>query len=221
MLLLNLYKSDKPEKKYYVEYTNPNTNRLNKMYFGAAEYDTFIDHKDEDRKERYLLRHKKREDWDSLSPGMLSARLLWNLSTLSDSIRDTNKRFNNIKIVNKTKNNVASGNVLNQKPSAYRSMKLAKLGLTKPTTKLNKGKLIDWTNEKWQNLTARLTDGEFYDCGTKGKKQKKQDLPSVCRPSIKVNDKTPKPLAHEIDNKTIKKAIKMKQQGQRINWIDL
>jgi hypothetical protein len=102
MLLLNLYKSDKPKKKYYVEFTNPNTDRLKRIYFGATGYNSYIDHKDKDRKNRYLLRHKKREDWNMLSPGMLSARLLWNLPTLTASIKDTNETFNNIKIINKT-----------------------------------------------------------------------------------------------------------------------
>jgi len=221
MLILNLYKSDKPEKKYYVEYTNANTNRLNKMYFGSAGYDSFIDHKNDDRKNMYLLRHKKRERWDTLSPGMLSRFLLWNLPTLTASIKDTNKRFNNIKIINKTRGKTAGSNILKEKPSAYRSMKLGQLGLTKPTTKENKGALINWTREKWQNLTARVTDGKFYDCGTKGKKQIEQDLPSVCRPSIKVNDKTPKPLSDKVTNKIIKKAIRINKKGESINWKDL
>ena len=40
------------------------------------------------------------------------------------------------------------------KPSAYRSMHLGKLGLTKPSTKKNKGALLRWTKEKWLNLNA-------------------------------------------------------------------
>jgi hypothetical protein len=96
-------------------------------------------------------------------------------------------------------------------------MKLAKLGLTKPTTKANKGDLLRWNKERWQNLTGLLTDNKRLPCGTKGKKQIDEDLPSVCRPSVKVNSKTPK-LASNFTDKQIKKAIKQKQKGKRILW---
>ena len=58
-----------------------------------------------------------------------------------------------------------------EKHSAYRSMKLAAEGKTKPTTKENKGALKRWTDEKWVNLTAKITDKKELPCGTKGKKQ--------------------------------------------------
>lgn len=217
-----LYKSDKPAKKYYIEYTT-NEGNTKKIYFGAIRpngipYEAFIDHKNEDRKNRYIKRHQSRENWNELSPGMLSRFLLWNKPSLTASIKDTNERFN-IKIINKTKQNNKT-KVLNEKPSAYRSMKLSRLGLSKPTTQANKGKLQTWRDEMWENLTARITDGDkFYNCGTKGKKQ--GNLPSVCRPSKRINKSTPQPLSNELSNVQIKKAIKIKQRNQRINWKDL
>lgn len=111
--------------------------------------------------------------------------------------------------------------VKNEKHSAYRSMKLASLGLSKPTTKENKGALKRWTNEEWINLTARLTDKKQLPCGTQGKKQKEKKLPSVCRPKYKVNEKTPKPLAGKVSDSQIKKAIKIKQKGENIKWSKL
>jgi hypothetical protein len=221
MLKLNLYKSDKPSKKYYVEFINPNTNRLKRMYFGAENMNDYTITGDDEAKERYIKRHKARERWDTLSPGMLSRFLLWNKPTLTASIKDTNKRFNNIKIINKT-NKTGGRNPLTEKHSAYRSMKLSEMGLTKPTTAQNKGKLRQWQKEMWENLTARITDGDkFYNCGTKGKEQIKKGLPSVCRPSKKINKTTPTPLSNQLSKKQILKAIKEKQKGNRVDWKSL
>ena len=52
------YKSDKPEKKYYII-----TKSEKKIYFGAAGYSDMTQHKNEGRKNRYILRHEKNEDW--------------------------------------------------------------------------------------------------------------------------------------------------------------
>ena len=210
-----LYKSDKPSKKYYVEFENPNTKKSKRIYFGAAGYPDFILSGDEEKKKRYIARHKKREDWSSpyAGAGVWSRYILWGEKTLPKSIKAMEKHFN-IKIINRS--NKAGG----EKPSAYRSMKLAKLGLTKPTTKANRGALLDWTRQKWVNLTALLTDKKELACGTKGKKQKELGLPSVCRPSVRTNKKTPM-LAKEFSNKQIKKAIELKKKGKRINWSEL
>ena len=48
------YKSDKPNKKYYII-----TNDNKKIYFGATGYSDFTIHKDEERKLRYIKRHNK------------------------------------------------------------------------------------------------------------------------------------------------------------------
>ena len=225
-----LYKSDKPSKKYYVEFKNPDTSRsrirnparnirMTKIYFGATGYPDFIlSGGDEERKKRYIARHKKREDWSSpyAGAGVWSRYILWGEKTLPKSIKAMEKHFN-IKIINRTNRKSAGANPLKEKHSAYRSMKLAQLRLTKPTTKSNKGALLDWTRAKWINLTALLTDKKKLPCGTKGKKQKEQNLPSVCRPSVRVNKKTPK-LASNFTDKQIKKAIELKKKGQRIFW---
>ena len=111
--------------------------------------------------------------------------------------------------------------VKNMKPSAYKSMMLGKLGMTKSSPEKKKD-LIRWgtptKGEQWINLTALLTDKKELACGTKGKKQKEQNIPSVCRPKKKVNEKTPTPLAYDLTEKQIRKAIKMKDKGERINW---
>jgi len=214
-----LYKSDKPAKKYYVEFTNLDTARTNRIYFGAAGYPDFIlSGGDEEKKTRYISRHESREDWSSpyAGAGFWSRWILWNRPTLKSSINDTKERFN-IKIINKTKSNTG-GNIASQKPSAYRSMKLAEKRLTKPITQANRGALLNWGRELWLNLNALRDLDIKLPCGTK---YKGQTEPTVCRPSIRINDKTSKPLASELTDKQITKAIAIKKKMQRINWSKL
>ena len=62
--------------------------------FGAAGMSDFTKHKDEERKELYLARHKKNEDWEKpMTPGSLARYILWNKPTLKESIADYKKRF--------------------------------------------------------------------------------------------------------------------------------
>ena len=64
------------------------------VHFGAKGYSDFTQHHDEDRKERYLKRHKKREDWsDPLTAGFWSRWVLWNLPDLKESIEDVKHKF--------------------------------------------------------------------------------------------------------------------------------
>ena len=83
------YKSDKPEKKYYII-----TNSDKKVYFGAAGMSDFTKHKDEARKQRYIDRHKKNENWNNKdTAGFWSRWLLWNKPTIKASYEDIKKRF--------------------------------------------------------------------------------------------------------------------------------
>ena len=66
-----------------------------KVHFGAKGSSTYLDHKDDKKKEAYLARHKKNEKWSNpFSAGSLSRYVLWNKTTLSASIADFKKRFN-------------------------------------------------------------------------------------------------------------------------------
>jgi len=111
--------------------------------------------------------------------------------------------------------------ILNMPHSAYRSMLLGKYGLTKSTPEKEKA-LVRWKQEKWQNLTPlTLNDNKFYPCGKKSELQKKLNIPSVCRPSIKISDDTPNPLSSELTLKQIRKAIKIKVKNEYIKWSKL
>jgi RecG-like helicase len=107
--------------------------------------------------------------------------------------------------------------VLKEKPSAYRSMKMSQLGIT-PKNKRNKKDLMNWTKEEWLNLNALIDMNIELPCGQKYKGQTDK---TVCRPKKKVNEKTPTPLAYDLTEKQIKKAIKKKNKGERIKWNEL
>tara|TARA_R110000787_G_scaffold11457_1_gene38003 strand:- start:1062 stop:1466 length:405 start_codon:yes stop_codon:yes gene_type:complete len=112
-----------------------------------------------------------------------------------------------------------------EKNSAYKSMYLVKtyekLG-GKINPKLKNGKLNIWNKEKWKNLTPYalgLTSDKFkYECGDAPIKQKK--IPSICRPTKKINKDTTS-LAQEYNKKQIIKALEIKKKGNRINWDNL
>ena len=87
-------KSKKSDKKYSALIDGKNT-----IHFGSAQHSDFTKHKDEERKQRYINRHKKNENWsDPKTAGFMSKHLLWNKPTLTESIKDTNNRFKNIHV---------------------------------------------------------------------------------------------------------------------------
>ena len=72
-----------------------------KISFGASGYSDFTKHKNTDRKEAYIARHKKNENHGISgvkTAGFWSANALWNKPTLKESIDDINKRFKNLNI---------------------------------------------------------------------------------------------------------------------------
>jgi hypothetical protein len=93
--LIKITKSNKPEKKLCAVFLNTTTNRTKTVHFGSAGMEDFTLHRDPERKKRYILRHKKREDWNNpVTAGALSLHILWNKPTLKASIQDYKRRFN-------------------------------------------------------------------------------------------------------------------------------
>ena len=87
-------KSSRQDKKLKAVIDNKKTVR-----FGATGYADFTTHKDEKRKQLYIKRHKKNEDWtDPTTSGFYAKNILWNKSTIQASINDTNSKFKNINI---------------------------------------------------------------------------------------------------------------------------
>ena len=91
--------SDKPNKKFEARIDGKKS-----IHFGSKGMSDFTIHKDPERKERYLQRHRGMgEDWSNpLSAGFYATNILWNKPTITESIRDTNRRFPNLNIIYKS-----------------------------------------------------------------------------------------------------------------------
>ena len=90
--------SDKPTKKCEARIDG----KKSIQHFGQAGASDFTIHKDTERKNRYLDRHSKNEDWNNpLTAGFYARHILWNKPTITESIRDTNRRFHNRNIIYK------------------------------------------------------------------------------------------------------------------------
>ena len=91
---MELRKSDKKEKKFRVTvWDGP---RRTTVHFGAAGMSDYTKHKDPRRKQRYLRRHRAREDWTRRgisTAGFWSRWLLWNLPSIHASKKDIASRF--------------------------------------------------------------------------------------------------------------------------------
>ena len=86
--------SSKPDKKYDAIIDDKKT-----ISFGQRGASDYTKHKDDGRKQRYIARHKKNEQWDNINTaGFFSKNILWNKKTITEPIRDTTNRFKNINI---------------------------------------------------------------------------------------------------------------------------
>ena len=92
-----LERSKLPEKKYRVTIGNKTIN------FGAKTYSDYSIHKDKERMNRYLIRHKSRENWNKSgikTAGFWSRWLLWNKPSFRGSINNIQDRFG-VRIINR------------------------------------------------------------------------------------------------------------------------
>ena len=89
-----IQKSKKPDKKLDAIIDGKKI-----VSFGSAGMSDYIHHKNVQRKERYITRHEKNEDWTKSgikSAGFYSRWVLWNKKTLKESVDDLNKKYKNI-----------------------------------------------------------------------------------------------------------------------------
>ena len=99
-LTITIERSNKPDKKYLATVNNKH------IHFGNSKYHDYTIHKDNDRKERYIARHKAREDYTKqgvATPGHLSRFILWNEPTIQQNINKLNKKYTDIKFKLKQK----------------------------------------------------------------------------------------------------------------------
>ena len=78
-MIIPLEKSTRKHKKFMVKVKNKT------VHFGDDRFSDFTKHNDKKRKQLYINRHSKNEDWDKSgidTPGFWSKHLLWNKDTL-------------------------------------------------------------------------------------------------------------------------------------------
>jgi len=97
-IYVSITKSTNPKKKYtaiFSHHVNGKLKKIKTTHFGAGGMSDYTIHKDKARRELYLKRHEKREDWNKyMTAGSLSRYILWNKPTFNGSLRDFKKRFN-------------------------------------------------------------------------------------------------------------------------------
>ena len=93
-MIVNIKKSSLPGKKMMATFYDINNNKIKTVHFGASGYSDYTIHKDPERKQRYIERHKKNEDWnDPMTAGTLALYILWNKPTKTESIKDYKMKF--------------------------------------------------------------------------------------------------------------------------------
>jgi len=93
--LISIHHANDNKHKLVVKVKDAN-NGIHTIQFGAKGYSDFTMNKDLDRKDRYLARHAKKEDWTIngvLSAGFWSRWVLWNKPSLKASIKDVIDKF--------------------------------------------------------------------------------------------------------------------------------
>lgn len=89
-MLIKIIPSKRPAKKYEAVFSNGKS-----VHFGLRGSNTYLDNGDKTKRENYLNRHKKNENWnDPYSAGALSAFITWgNTTNLQSNIKEFNRRF--------------------------------------------------------------------------------------------------------------------------------
>ena len=77
MRFISLEKSNKPNKKLAITFSEPNLI----IHFGSKNSSTYLDHHDKVKRSNYLKRHQVNENWNKLNAGSLSAYILWGPTT--------------------------------------------------------------------------------------------------------------------------------------------
>lgn len=82
MITVDITPSPKKHKKYRAYFSNGVV-----VDFGSASYEDYTTHNDEDRKHRYMKRHKRDlQTFDVFKPGYLSWFILWTFPSLDRGI---------------------------------------------------------------------------------------------------------------------------------------
>ena len=95
MVYVQLKKATTKGKKYTAVFYDNSREKIATTSFGAAGYEDYTTHGDEERKKRYIDRHKAgSENWaDYKSAGSLAYHILWSKPSVAASYNDYLKKF--------------------------------------------------------------------------------------------------------------------------------
>lgn len=92
---IEIKKSTREGKKLTAIFTYDD-GKVKVVHFGAEGYEDYTTSKDKEQRSRYLIRHKKNENWNVPdTAGSLSKHILWGPTTSrQENIRLFKKKFN-------------------------------------------------------------------------------------------------------------------------------
>jgi len=94
MVYVELKKATTQGKKYTAIFYDDDRKKIKTTSFGSAGMSDYTKHKDDERKQRYLDRHRANEQWnDYMSAGSLAKHILWSKPTITASYNDYLKKF--------------------------------------------------------------------------------------------------------------------------------
>lgn len=97
------YPANDGKYKYYIV-----TADGKKVYFGAAGMSDYTIHKDPERKQRYISRHKKNENWTKSginTAGWFARWLLWEEPNIRDAYKKIKDKLHKWGIISKSQYN--------------------------------------------------------------------------------------------------------------------
>jgi len=91
-----LKKSTRADKRFAIDMG------VMQHHFGSDVGKTFIDHKDEGKKKGWIARHRNDKNYNNTHSGIYhSKNLLWNKPTLTEAIKDYEKKHK-VTLINQT-----------------------------------------------------------------------------------------------------------------------
>ena len=93
---VEISKSSRTDKKYKATANNKT------VHFGARGYTDFTKGAGDARRDRYIKRHKKNEDWSKanlMSAGFLARHVLWEEPTVSGAVQKLNRKYKDVRFV--------------------------------------------------------------------------------------------------------------------------
>lgn len=112
MIKVKSFKKLKGSSKKY-EITFEKNGKMYVRKFGAAGMSDYTIHKDKERRERYISRHKKDlRTNDPMKPGYLSMYILWNKPSIKASLADYKRRLNSFNKTGKFPKEIAGSKKL-------------------------------------------------------------------------------------------------------------